>query len=186
MTDIQPKNNDQRAKLAVAGSSSAREARAQAEAYDSLFANQKIVLNDGSTMEIPPHPDFGMLDDDRMEAYEELVFESESYDREPDIYIPEQHLDSGLTLPADTQQGALKRPFRIEGKLVKPPWTVRVAMAALGENEYARLKAGGRSAADVWRIWGKQGLEVKLRQENDPKSVDGPLDLASVSSSNSE
>ena len=100
------------------------EARAQAEAYNSLFSPREIDLDDGSTISIPPHPDFGMLDDENMEAYEELLFEMESYDREDDIFIPEQRLrddkgnETGVVLPADTQRGELKRPFRrtVDGK----------------------------------------------------------------------
>ncbi len=139
-------------------------ARDQADAYESLFRQRPLELNNGDTLMIPPHPDFGMLDDDRMEAYEELQFEMESYDREEDIYIPEQTLDNGVVLPAEVRKGELLRPLRKDGELVKPPHTVRVVMAALGPDEYARLKAGGCNAADVWKIWGQQGMEVRDRQ----------------------
>lgn len=175
----------------VDNSRPASEAREQAEAYDSLFANQQLPLDDGTVMSIPPHPDFGMLDDDRIEAYEELLFEIETYDREPDIFIPEQRLkdpetghETGVILPAETRRGALKRPFRKDGALVKPPHSVRVVQAVLGEVEYKRLQEGGRSAADVWRIWGRQGLEVRDRQSRDPKSHGGPVDLAAVPPAN--
>lgn len=168
------------------------EARTQAEAYDSLFANRELALNDGTVMSIPPHPDFGMLDDERTEAYEELLFEVDTiYDREPDIYIPEQRLrdpetgnETGRVIPEETVRGALKRPFRINGELVKPPYSIRVVQAALGELEYKRLKEGGRSAADVWKIWGQQGLEVKERQALDSKSNGSPVDVAPVSPRN--
>lgn len=154
--------------------SPAAEAREQAKAYDSLFANQELDLPNGGTIEIPPHPDFGMLDDDRQEAYEELVFETESYDREPDIFIPEHYRkdkdgkDTGPLQPAETLRGELKRPFRktdSEGivHLIKPPYSVRVVQAALGAADYARLKAGGGSAADVWKVWARQGAEVRSR-----------------------
>jgi hypothetical protein len=94
----------------------------------------------------------------------------ESYDREPDIFIPEQRLkdsngnETGVVLPSDTQQGALKHPYRKDRVLIKPPHSVRVVKAALGETDFKRLREGGRSAADVWKIWGAQGLEVKQRQ----------------------
>jgi len=161
----------------------AEEAREQAKAYDSLFSNQKIELDDGTTMEIPPHPDFGMLDDDRQEAYEELIFETESYDREPDIFIPEQNLENGLTLPAETKRGELLRPFRKDGVLVKPPHSVRIVQAALGLEQYTRLKIGGKCAADVWRVWGRQGMEVRNRQSSDSKSNGSSVDLVSVPTS---
>jgi len=160
----------------------AREAREQAEAYDSLFSNQQLELEDGSLMEIPPHPDFGMLDDDRMEDYEDLLFEMDTtYDREPDIYIPEQTMENGVILPAETKRGELLRPYRKEGERVKPSHSVRVVQAALGPQAYAQLKAGGRCAADVWRIWGKQGLEVQQRRFQGSQTNGSPVDLATIS-----
>jgi len=169
----------------------ARQAREQAEAYDSIFSDTDIELDDGTTVSIPPHPDLGMLDDEQMAEYEELLVEIEEYDREEDIFIPEQRLldsegnETGVVLPSSTQQGALKRPFRKDGVLVKPPHSVRVAQIALGESEYKRLREGGRSAADVWRVWGKQAAKLKERQDGDPKSVGGGLDLAAISTSDS-
>lgn len=162
------------------------DAQEQAEAYDSIFANRSIELEGGGTLSIPPHPDFGMLGDEQQEAYEDLLFETESYDREDDIYIPEQRLkdpdgnETGVVLPAVTQPGNLKRPYRRDGVLVKPPYSVRVVQAALGETDFKRLKEGGRSAADVWKIWGAQGLEVKDRQKGDPKSAGSVVAVASV------
>lgn len=169
-----------------------RQARDQASAYDSLFADTKLELDDGSFISVPPHPDLGMLDDDQMDAYEDLVIEQESYDREEDIYIPEQRLldaqgnETGVVLPARTEPGALKRPFRINGVRVKPAHSVRVAQIALGEEGYARLRKGGRSAADVWRIWGRQAAELADRQAADDKSPRGALGLATVSETDSE
>lgn len=170
----------------------ARQAREQAEAYDSIFADTELTLTDGSTIKIPPHPDLGMLDDERIEAYEELLMEVESYDREDDIYIPEQRLkdpetgrETGVVLPADTQRGVLKRPYRKNGELLKPPHSVRVVQVVLGEDEYKRLRDGGFSARDVWRIWGQQGLDLRQRQDGDSKSNGGPVGLASISAANS-
>jgi hypothetical protein len=61
----------------------AKQAREQADAYDSIFADVDLELDDGSVVKIPPHPDLGMIDDERMEAFEELLFEvEETYDRE--------------------------------------------------------------------------------------------------------
>ena len=154
----------------------ADQAREQATEYDSVFRDTPITLNDGTTVSIPPHPDLAMLSDEAMEAYEELQFEMESYDREEDIVIPEQRLkdsegnETGVVLPGSTQPGALKRPYRKDGALIKPPHSVKVAKIALGEAEYNRLVAGGKSAADVWRIWGSQSIELRKRQEDDSKS----------------
>lgn len=168
------------------------QAREQANAYDSMFGDTPIELSDGTTLLIPPHPDLGMLNDEAQELYEELQFEMESYDREDDIHIPEQRLkdaqgnETGVVLPASTVRGAPKRPYRKDGQLIKPPHTVRVAKAVLGEVEYARLVNGGKSAGDVWRIWAKQAAEIRDREAEDSKSDGGPVALASVPATNSK
>ena len=168
------------------------QARAQANVYDSLFSDTKLELNDGSSIAIPPHPDLGMLDDDQMDAYEDLVMELETYDREDDIFIPEQRLldakgnETGVVLPSSTERGQVKRPFRKDGVRVKPAHSVRVAKIALGEEGYQRLRAGGRSAKDVWRIWGRQAAELADRSAADDKSDGGALGLAAVSETDSE
>ena len=187
MSQNAPKNRNMPNTAANAG----RQARDQASAYDSLFADTKLELDDGSFLSIPPHPDLGMLDDEQMDAYEDLVMEQETYDREEDIYIPEQRLldsdgnETGVVLPASTEKGALKRPFRINGVRVTPAHSVRVAQIALGEDGYARLRKGGRSAADVWRVWGRQAAELADRQASDDKSAGSSLGLASVSEADS-
>ena len=173
---MQKKVLDEPGDLPGKSATAAREAREQAQAYESVFTPTPLELDDGTVLQIPPHPDFGMLDDEQMGEYEELLFEVEGYDREDDL--PEQHLDSGLILPGE--RGALKRPYRKDGALVKPPHSVRVVRAALGDTEYKRLREGGKSAADVWRIWGKQGLQIRERQAADSKSDGGALAVAPI------
>lgn len=163
------------------------QAREQATEYDSVFKDTPLDLDDGTTINVPPHPDLAMLSDESMDLYEELQFEMESYEREDDIIIPEQRLkdsdgnETGVVLPGSTQRGALKRPYRKDGVRIRPPHSVKVAQIALGEEGYKRLVAGGRSAADVWRIWGSQATELQRRQEADSKSAGGPVDLEAVS-----
>lgn len=162
-----------------------RQAREQATAYTSIFAPRELVLDDGTVIEIPPHPNLRMLDDDAQAALERLEFELESYDRHPDIYVPEQKSKDRngdeIILPAETKPGAVKIPYRKtdpatgEAKLLDPPYTVQVAKIALGEAAYKKLRAGkvnGRrgSAADVWRIWNNQGLDLAEREASDSKS----------------
>lgn len=167
-----------------------QQAREQADAYDSLFADIQLKLNDGTYLAVPPHPDLGMLDDEAMGEYEELQFEMESYDREEDIFIPEQRLkdssgnENGVVLPATTSPGALKRPYRKNGELIKPPHSVRVARIALGEEGYQRLIAGGKSAGDVWRAWAKQAAELRDREAGDSKSEGSSVDLEAVPPTN--
>jgi hypothetical protein len=149
-------------------------AREQALAYASVFAPTPLALDDGTEIMIPPHPNLRMLDDDCMQAYDDLLFEVDTkYDREPDLLIPQQTLANGIILPAETKKGDLLVPYRIEGEMVKPPYSVKLVQVALGEEQYAKLKAGGKSAGDVWRIWNIQGLEVAARQEADSKSRGG-------------
>ena len=147
-------------------------ARAQATAYDSVFASTplKLVYEDGTeeTIEIPPHPNLQMLDDDQQAAYEELLFEVESYDRADDVFIPEQHLESGAILPEQTRKGAILLPYRKDGQLIKPPHNVRAVQIALGDDKWKKLQRAGKQAADVWRIWNSQGLKIAERQEGDP------------------
>jgi hypothetical protein len=171
-------------------SNAGQQAREQADAYESMFADIEMELNDGTIISVPPHPDLGMLDDEAMEQYEELQFEMESYDREEDIHIPEQRLrdsdgnENGVVLPATVSLGALKRPYRKNGELIKPPHSVRVARIALGDQGYQRLIAGGRSAGDVWRLWAKQAAELRDREAGDSKSEGSPVDLEAVPSTN--
>lgn len=185
-------NISQRRNLPNTAPNAGAQARAQANVYDSLFADTKLELNDGSFMSIPPHPDLGMLDDEQMDAYEDLMMEMETYDREEDIFIPEQRLldangnETGVVLPASTEKGQIKRPFRKDGVRVKPAHSVRVAKIALGEEGYQRLRAGGRSAKDVWRIWGRQAAELADRAAADDKSAGSALDMAAVSETDSE
>lgn len=186
MSDKPPRN------LPHTPANSGGRAREQADAYDSLFADTPIELDDGPPILVPPHPDLSMLSDEAMEEYEELQFEMESYDREEDIIIPEQRFkdsdgnETGVVLPGSTQKGALLRPYRKEGVLIKPPYSVRVARIALGEAEYKRLVDGGKSSADVWRIWGTQAAELRKRQADDSKSDGSALDLEAVSARNSQ
>lgn len=64
-------------KLPNTESDAASKAREQAEAYNSILADQELELEDGSILKVPPHPDLGMMDDEQMEAYEELLVEVE-------------------------------------------------------------------------------------------------------------
>lgn len=185
MTEPTPRN------LPHTSPDAAAEARDQAEAYESMFATTDLELDDGTILKIPPHPSYNMLDDDRMAEYEQLMFEVDTeYEREEDIYIPEQKLDNGITLPSSTQRGALKMPLRRldeNGKpvLVTPPHNVRLVQVALGEKNYELLRAGGKSSADVMRIWTDQSLKIRERQQRDSKSDAGTVDLAPVSKADS-
>ncbi len=157
-------------KLPHADGAGARAAE-QAAAYDGVFASTLLELDDGTTIEIPPHPHLGLLGDEQQEAYEELLFEVEGYDRHPDVYIPEQTLASGVVLPAETRRAELKIPHRKDGVLVKPPYRTRMVQIALGPQAYAQLCAGGKDAADVIKIWTKGAARLEERRQSDSKSA---------------
>lgn len=190
MTDAEPTPRN----LPHTSPDAAAEARAQADAYESLFGDTDLPLDGGDTIKIPPHPDYGLLDDDRMEEYEALQFAvSNEYDRESDVYIPEQRLkdpttgqETGVVLPPQTVRGALKLPYQIDGVRVSPPHSVKVVMAALGEAEYKRLRDGGKSSKDVWKIWGQQSLRIQERKQRDDKSASSSVDLAAVPQADSK
>jgi hypothetical protein len=162
----------------------AKRAREQATAYDSVFAPTPLELEypDGTseTIDIPPHPNLRMLDDDQQEAYEDLLCEVETYDREDDIYIPESTLANGVVLPATTRPGQVKVPYRKDGQRIRPAYSIRVVQIALGADVYAKLRQAGLSAADVWRIWNQQGLDLSNRQEEDSKSNGSGSGMESV------
>lgn len=180
--------------LATKSPEAAAQAREQAKEHGSLFAGYKLTLDDGSVIEVPPHPNLRMFDDEAQAAYEQFELELEDCDRHPDVYIPEQTVKDRnggeLKLPAETRPGALKVPHRKtdeDGKttLLDPPYTVRVVQIALGDEDYARLRAGrinGRkgSARDVWRLWNEQGQNLVERQAEDSKSASSGVDLAPV------
>ncbi|MDV6979658.1 hypothetical protein [Mycobacterium intracellulare] len=197
MTQPTEARNDQQ----PAKSDDARHAREQAAEYDSPFASTELKLDDGTVIMVPPDPRLRLLDDDALIALDRLNLEIESYDRHPDIFIPEQKIKdragNEITLPSETRPGALKEPHRKTDPetgqqiLLDPPYTVQVVQIALGPEDYARLRAGtinGRrgSCADVNRIWNEQGTALVKRQAADSKSDGSPGVLEGISPPDSE
>lgn len=133
--------------------------------YDRLMSDTPLELSDGSFIQIPPHPSLGLLDDDQLEAWEDLQFEMKSYDSE-DIYLEaEVDADGNEISPATVLRDQLVKPYRKDGVLVKPAHSIRVVIAAIGEDAYARLRAGGKGSSDVWKIWGKKNVELQAAQD---------------------
>lgn len=134
----------------------AREAAAEAQGF---LASVEITAGN-DVYEIPQR---GLLDDDQAERLAELELETESWDREPDVT-----LSSGTVV-----KGQLKRPYRKGGKLVKPSYPVRVAIALWGEERYNRYKAAGGRSADVTAALALMDQRVQEREAEDSKSVAG-------------
>lgn len=172
-----------------------RHATDQATEYDSsIFAWTTLTFDDGSSMQIPPQPSLRQLDDDCLAAYDQLIVESQSYDRE-DIELPERTIkdDEGneMTLPAETKKGAYRQPYHKDGVLVSPPWEVQEVATAIGPEQYQELRSktiNGRraGAGDVRRIWNEQGMRLMERQKRDSKSADSAGDLAPVAAPDSQ
>jgi hypothetical protein len=175
------------------------EAAEQAKAYDSPFAPRELILDDGTVIEVPPHPNLRMLDDDALAAWDQLWFDLEGYDHH-EVNLPERTVKDAdgteMVLPPETRQGALKVPYRRtdpetgNAALLNPPYEVQVAKIALGEN-YDILRAGtinGKrgAARHVWAVWNTQGLDLTERQAADPKSVGRADGVAAVASADSE
>lgn len=155
---------------------SVREAKDQAAEYFGFTASAFIQVEGGRVFEIP-NP--GLMDDDQIERYEELQFTLEQCEREADTVIPERVVkdDDGnsVTFPERVIRGDFKTPYRIDGKLLKPPYAVRLATAVFGEEGYAEYKAGGGIASQVSMEWARMNREYQERVDADPKSDgDGP------------
>lgn len=198
-TNEQTEHSSSTAKIAVLNTG--RQAAEQAADYGSVFAPTPLRLDNGDTIQVPPHPNLRMFDDDALEELDQLDFDLESYDRLPDIFIPEQRVQDRdgnmLVLPAETKEGPLRTPYRKtdpETKktvLLKPPYPVRVAQIALRKTDYARLRNstidGHRgSAADIWRIWNEQATDLQERRAADPKSDGGSGVLEDVAATHSQ
>lgn len=136
---------------------SPKEAREQAAEAQGFAASIEIKAGD-EFFEVPQR---GLLDDDQAERLAELELETETWDREDDIT-----LSNGTVV-----NGQLKRPYRKNGKLVKPAYPVRVAIALWGEEKYARYKAAGGRAADVTAALAALDRRVQERADEDSKSV---------------
>lgn len=174
----------------------------QAAEYDGTFASTELKLDDGTVIIVPPHPNLRMFDDDGLAKLERLNLLLEDYDRHPEVYIPEQRVKdragNDITLPAETRPGPVKNnPHRKTDPdtevvtVLDPPYEVQVAQFALGEEDYARLRAGkvnGRrgSAADVWRVWNEQGAKIAKRRKTDSKSDGSARGVAPVATPDSE
>jgi hypothetical protein len=186
--------------------SPASDARDQADAYDSFLASTPLKLTGGSELMIPPHPDMGLLDDEAVEEYNELLFLRDTqFEREPDVVVPEQPQRdpatgnlTGVVFPAETVRGNLRIPYRWAtegeyngqhheaGERLRPAWSTRIVQIALGEIGYKRLREGGKSSGDVWAIWTKQGLAAKNRQAADSKSDGSSVAVAPVPEADSQ
>src|SRR5262249_25412319 len=129
----------------------------------------------GKVFEIP-NP--GLMDDDQQERWEDLQYEVEKCQREPDVELPERTITdrdgNATTLPATTVQGDFLTPYRwSDGTLMKPPYNVKLAIALFGEDGYREYKAQGGIANQIGLEWARMTREYQERLNADPKSGSG-------------
>lgn len=175
-------------------------AREQSAEYGGIFDATPLVLDDGSVIHVPPDPRWRLLDDDQMAAYDALMYESESYDRGEEIVIPKrevknEHGHVERVWPEEIQPGPLLVPYRKTDEdgnttVISPAWEVRIVQAALGPDDYARLRAGKvkgvrGSIRHIQHIWAEHNRQIQERRAADSKSARGTVDLEAVSEADS-
>lgn len=142
------------------------DAREQAAEYLGFVASERIRTADGTVFEIP-NP--SLLDDDQQSRYDQLQFDTESWECHPDI------LDDKGEVKV---RGSLKEPHRKDGVLVEN-YNIQLAKAIFGDRYDAFRAAGGR-ANDVAVIWWKMNKALADRRREDSKSGSGAAGLAAV------
>lgn len=152
------------------------EARQQSAEYLGFTASTEIILDSGEVFEIP-NP--GLLDDDQQERFEELQAELDTFDHdEVEVPIIEYTVETrtdGSTFSEPkvvghrTERVLQTNPHRKDGKPVKPPYNVRLAIALWGEEGYERYKAGGGISNQIALEWTRMNREFMARGQTDPK-----------------
>lgn len=152
------------------------EARAQAAEYLGFAESTEIVLDSGEVFEIP-NP--GLMDDDQQERFEELQAELDTFDHEevevPVVEYTVETRTDGTTYSEPKVVGhkkertLLTNPHRKNGKPVKPPYNVRLAIALWGKEGYERYKAGGGRANQIALEWTRMNREFMQKVQSDPK-----------------
>lgn len=132
--------------------------------HHGFAASVPILGDDGAVYDIP-NP--GLLDDDQMERWEELQFDLEQCDREPSrVENVERVLRDGSTVSvATTVPGDLKTPYRIDGELMRPSYSVRLTQVIFGDRA-KDYKAAGGSGSQVAIEWSKMNREFAAASES--------------------
>jgi hypothetical protein len=160
---------------------SIREARDQAAEATGFLASIEIEVGD-EVFEIPQR---GLFDDEQRERMDALDLATESWDREPDIHIPERHIKDGeelVVFPAQTRPGPLKIPYRKtvgdKVELIKPSYPVQVAIALWGNAKYEKFKKAGGSATTVTATLAMLDKRLTDREKSRSESDngDGPVE----------
>lgn len=145
---------------------STQDAKEQAAEYFG-FAASVYVQGKSRIWEIPSP---ALMDDDQQERWDELQFTLEQCDREDDIVIPARTREDGSVSPEQVIEGDYKKPYRINGELLKPTYNARLAIALFGDEGYEEFKKDGGSGSLVAMEWARMNKEYMERVENDSKS----------------
>lgn len=160
------------------------DAKEQAADYFGFASAAYIEVEKDGVKKVFEIPNPGLMNDDQQERWDELQFEMEGWDREDDIIIPERTLEDGSVIPGATIPGDFKTPYRINGELLKPPYSVRLAIALWGKEGYEEYKAGGGISNQIPMEWARMNAEYQKRVDADPKSDGDVPALESVPTGN--
>lgn len=124
-----------------------------------------------------PHKD--LFDNDQQERWDDLMFERESYDREPDIAAADGTI---------IRRGDILVPYRKDKKRIPSP--IRAKGYATEDEQYAVVCWGVDGAKKAYEegvllsgikmIWAKQARALRKLTKQDSKSADRDSDLAAV------
>lgn len=163
------------------------DAREQADEHDGFLRSGKVKAR--KTGKVYTIPNLQLLDDDQQQAYDRYIHELQQCDRYPDVQVPERTIkttdpETGevteTTIAGHTLRGDFIEPYQKDGKLIEPPYNVRLTQILLGD-KYEEFKNGGGRSADVRQELLRMKRETEERVRNDSKSRDGAGAVEDVS-----
>lgn len=191
---------------------SVEDAKAQAAEFFGFPTGEDIpiTLPDG-TVEIFTVPYPGTLNDEQQDRWNQLQFEIDQCDRDPDAVIPDHKLtrkeavgsrtitegekvttetdvvvEDETFVPGTTIPGQPILPYRktnADGvtELLTPNYNARVAIALWGEERYGVFRANGGESRLIVLLQTKMRRELEERQKRDSKSDGSPDAVGEVS-----
>lgn len=168
---------------------SPQEARDQAAEFFGFTASVKIEAG-GKVFEIP-NP--SVLDDDQQERYDDLkdlinqcdkttvkvpiVREAEVEVYSEDGKLLERRREQQLVGHEEIEQPVM--PYALDGKRIRPAYSIQLAQAILGD-DYQAYKAGGGRSSQINLEWTKMQQQWTKRLSEDSKSPDGSAGVEAV------
>lgn len=165
------------------------EAQEQADEFGGFARSAKVVAR--KTGEEFTVPSVILLDDDQLVAYEELHHKLNQCDRYHDTEQPLQRFvtknpdgtEVETEIGAHTIRGDFIQPYQKDGELVKPPYSIQLAIIFWGQEGYDRFKAGGGRSAEIPEKLRELNAAMQERLASDSKSAGSDSDLASSTDS---